>query len=97
MKIKEGGFEFRDDPEGTLVFQGRRCLGRIITMKEASGRYCFRLDCDTRRHPRTYRGRVRAATALKVIDGLKRQAEKEKWSTELLIVKSWDEKPHTAP
>lgn len=97
MRLKEGGFEFRSEDGGTRVFQGRRLLGTIITMKEPNGRYCFRLGCDTRTEPRTYRGRVRAARALLVIDALKRQAQREGWSSEDLIVRAWDDKPETAP
>ena len=99
MSIKEGGFEFRqcDDDSGLDVFHKRRRIGSIVTMIEASGRYCFRLGCDRRNAPRTYRGRVRAARALLVIDELKSEARKRKWAVDELIVNAWDEKPHTAP
>ena len=99
MTIKEGGFEFRprDDGEGVDVYKRRRCIGSIITMIEANGRYCFRLGCDRRAEPRTYRGRVRAARALQIIDELKSSHNKRKWAIEELIVNAWDKKPHTAP
>ena len=97
-KKKEGGFEFvAGNEDDTKVYKGRRELGVIVTMLEASGRYCFRLGCDNRDEPRTYRGRVRAAKALKVIDDLKREASKRKWEIDELIVRCWDSKPHTAP
>ena len=99
MSIKEGGFEFRqrDDDGGLDVYHKRRHIGSIVTMIEASGRYCFRLGCDRRTEPRTYRGRIRAARALLVIDDLKSEAKKKQWALEELIVNAWDEKPHTAP
>lgn len=97
MAKKEGGFEFQDNGESVAVYYRRRLIGEIVTMIEASGRYCFRLGCDNRREPRTYRGRVRAARALLVIDTLKRDQEKKGWSVDELIVHAWDAKPHTAP
>jgi hypothetical protein len=39
---------------------------------------------------------VRAAQALKAIDGLKRDAKGKKLSLEELIIRSWDAKPRTA-
>jgi nitrogenase subunit NifH len=98
MRYKEGEFEFEDVPDkGTSVFYKRRGIGTIVTMVEASGRYCFRLGCDSRKHPRTYRGRIRAAQALKVIDDLKKTAKAERLSVEEVIVRAWDHKPQTAP
>ena len=93
--IKEGGFIFHDDPEGAIVTYRGRKLGKIVTMYEASGRHCFRLGCDTRREPRTYRGRVKAAEALKILDRLARQMKKEDWSVEELVIRSWDVKPRS--
>lgn len=98
MRFKEGEFEFEDQEQHTtLVYYRRRPLGTIITMVEPSGRYCFRLGCDDRPHPRTYRGRVRAARALRIIDDLKRTAEKKNLSLDEVIIRAWDEKPHSAP
>ena len=98
MRYKEDEFEFEDLEEHTTrVFYRRRPLGTIVTMIEPSGRYCFRLGCDSRREPRTYRGRVRAARALRIIDSLKRAAEQKKLSLDEIIVRAWDEKPHSAP
>ena len=65
-------------------------------MKEQSGRHCFRLSCDSRREPRTYRGRVQAAEALLMIDDLKRAAKKHRWSIDELIIRSWDDKPRAS-
>ncbi|MDP6445436.1 MAG: hypothetical protein QGG36_02145 [Pirellulaceae bacterium] len=95
--IKEGGFEFRQEGDEMTVFVRRRKIGAIVTMVEANGRYCFRLASDHRKEPRTYRGRLRAARALQIIDNLKRKAEKQDWSADELIINAWDDKPHTAP
>ncbi|MHB8862373.1 MAG: hypothetical protein ACYC6N_08210 [Pirellulaceae bacterium] len=83
-------------PAETEVFLGRRAIGTIIGMKEQSGRHCFRLACDSRREPRTYRGRVQAAQALEMIDDLKRLAKQQHWSVEEIIVRSWDGKPRAS-
>jgi hypothetical protein len=66
-------------------------------MKESNGRHCFRLGCDSRKRPRTYRGRIQAAQALQTIDELARAAQRYEWSAEELIIHSWDEKPHASP
>lgn len=95
-KLREEGFTFHVYPKETEVYKGRRYLGTIIGMKEQSGRHCFRLACDKRRDPRTYRGRVQAAEALLMIENLKRDAKKHRWSTEELIIHSWDEKPRAS-
>ena len=97
MKIKEGGFEFRENPTGWTVYHGGRKLGTLVTMREVNDRYCFRLGEDEREYPRTYRGRVRAANALKTIEELLAQAKKERWSRQQLILRAWDAKPATAP
>ena len=73
-KLREGGYLFHIYPKETEVFKGRRPLGTIVGMKELSGRHCFRLAFDSRRQPRTYRGRVQAAQALQMIDDLKRKS-----------------------
>jgi len=96
MAIREGGFEFRENPTGVTVYYRRRRLGDIITMYEPGGRHCFRLGCDNRRHPRTYRGRVKAAEALRIVDSLKRRATKAGWTEETLVLWAWDEKPNTS-
>jgi hypothetical protein len=80
----------------TEVYAGRRRLGTIVGMKEQSGRHCFRLACDNRREPRTYRGRIQAAEALSLIDELKRAAAKNRWSVDELIIRSWDGKPRAS-
>ena len=95
-KLREGGFTFHIYPAETEVFLGRRDLGIIKGMKEQSGRHCFRLACDSRRSPRTYRGRIQAAEALLMIDDLKRAAKKKRWSVEELIIRSWDGKPRAS-
>ena len=109
MRMVEGGFEFRDTETAnvTEVRKGKKLLGRIRTMKEASGRYCFRLESDNRSKSkvRTYRGRPRAARALELIEKRKREAKKagllkdgfNEQHFDLMIMKAWDEKPHTAP
>jgi hypothetical protein len=95
-KLREGGFVFHVYPSQTEVFRGTRPLGAIVGMKEQSGRHCFRLACDSRREPRTYRGRVQAAEALQMIDDLKNLAKKHRWPVEELIVRSWDDKPRAS-
>jgi hypothetical protein len=88
-------FRFKEAEDQIEVYCRGKKLGTIVGMLEASGRPCYRLGVDTRREPRTYRGRERAAEVLQVIDSLKRQAEKSKWSFEELIVRAWDAKPST--
>ncbi len=95
-KLREDGFTFHIYSDQTQVFRGRNALGTIVGMKENSGRHCFRLAHDSRRHPRTYRGRVQAAEALQAINVLTRQAKKERWSPEELIIRSWDGKPRAS-
>ena len=95
-KLREGGFVFHMYPAETEVYRGRRSLGWIVGMKEQSGRHCFRLACDSRRSPRTYRGRVQAAEALQMIDDLRREAQKHRWAIDELIIRSWDDKPRAS-
>ncbi len=95
-KLREGGFVFHMYASETEVYLGRRCIGTIVGMKEQSGRHCFRLACDSRRSPRTYRGRVQAAQALQMIDDLRRAAQKHRWSLDELIIRSWDDKPRAS-
>lgn len=95
-KLREDGFTFHVYPRETEVYKGRRYLGTILGMKEQSGRHCFRLACDKRKDPRTYRGRVQAAEALLMIADLKRAAEKSGWSPEELIIHAWDKKPRAS-
>lgn len=38
---------------------------------------------------------MKAAEALKIIDGLKQQAKKQKWQAEQLIINAWDTKPQS--
>ncbi|QDU95993.1 hypothetical protein [Lignipirellula cremea] len=96
MKVKEGGFEFQEEAEGWGVFYRRKRIGEIVGMKEPSGRHCFRLGCDTRKEPRTYRGKVKAAEALLSLSQLQREAAKKKWSPEMLILSAWDNRPRVS-
>lgn len=95
--IKEGGFEFRVFDNETEVLQKRKPLGTIVGMKERNGRHCFRLGCDERKTPRTYRGRLMAAEALLAIEGLVRDSKKGRWKAEEFIIRCWDAKPHASP
>jgi hypothetical protein len=95
-KLREGGYVFHVYRHATEVFLGRRPIGSMVGMKELSGRHCFRLACDARREPRTYRGRVQAAQALEMIDDLKRRAKQERWSVDETIIRSWDVKPRAS-
>jgi hypothetical protein len=94
--LREGGYVFHVYAQQTEVLLGRRSIGMIVGMKEQSGRHCFRLACDSRREPRTYRGRVQAAEALEMIDELKRLAKQERWSIDEVIIRSWDGKPRAS-
>jgi hypothetical protein len=96
-KVSEGGFDFHVYADATEVYVRGKRLGTILGMKELSGRHCFRLGSDSRSHPRTYRGRVRAAQALHVIEQLKRDAKKQRWSADEMIIRAWDSKPHASP
>ena len=96
MSVKEGGFEFVEEGDGFVVSYRKQELGRIVTMLEASGRYCFRLGPDMRPNPRTYRGKVLAAQALQLVDTLRREAKANKLSQEELIIRAWDTKPKSA-
>jgi hypothetical protein len=96
MAINEGGFKFeRDETGGWSVYLRGKCIGTIQAAKEINGRHCFTLGCDKNKPPRTYRGKLQAAEALKVIDSIKKQAEKGKWSMEVLITQSWAQKPQS--
>lgn len=93
MSVKEGGFEFQPEKTGWRVIYKKRTLGTIIGMKEPSGRHCFRLGEDTRKEPRTYRGKVKAAEALLTLDELKKMAKRYKWNVETIILRAWDHRP----
>lgn len=95
-KLREGGYLFHVYRHATEVFLGRRSIGSMVGMKEQSGRHCFRLGCDARRTPRTYRGRLQAAQALEMIDDLKRRAKRSRWTVDEIIVRSWDTKPRAS-
>ena len=90
--------KYRFDPldSGYEVFYRGESLGEIFPMKEPTGRHCFFLGFDNRKHPRTYRGKVKAAEALHAIHKLAQNKQAKKWSTELLIVQAWDERPRAS-
>ena len=97
-KIREGGFTYHIyDCGETDVYKGKTSLGTIVGMREKSGRHCFRLGIDTRRSPRCYRGRRKAAEALQIIDKLVKEAQTKKLSTADLVVRAWDAKPEASP
>ncbi len=97
-KVREGGFTFQVyDNNETDVYKGKTLLGTLVSTREKSGRHCFRLASDSRRSPRGYRGRRKAAEALQIIDKLKREAKQKRWSPEELIIRSWDAKPEASP
>ena len=96
-KVKEGGFTFEVFDGQTDVYRGTRKIGTLVTTREANGRYCFRLSCDRRANPRTYRGRVKAAEALWIIDQLVREAKTRRLALEEVIVRAWERKPEAAP
>ncbi len=89
-------FKFKATETGFDVFIRNRRIGEILPAKEVSGRHCFFLGCDDRRHPRTYRGKIKAAEALQVIDKLRADAKKKRWPPEKLIIMAWDERPRAS-
>jgi len=95
MIIKEGGYEFHQTETGHTVMFKRRVIGEIVTHQESNGRHCFRLGVDNRKEPRTYRGKVTAANALKVLDELVREAKSSSLSMEDTILRSWERTPST--
>lgn len=95
MVIKEGGFEFRPTSNGHAVHYKKRMIGEICTHQEPNGRHCFRLGIDTRKDPRTYRGKVTAAEALLALDELTREAKGESWSLQDTILRAWERTPST--
>lgn len=91
MKINH--FEFRETPHGAKVYFKHKHLGEIVTWREANGRHCFRLGCDVRKTPRTYRGRLNAALALLSIHEMAAKARRHNWPAEKLILEAWDARP----
>lgn len=89
-------FKFKTTDDGfDVLYRGKR-IGAICPAKEVSGRHCFYLACDTRREPRTYRGKIKAAEALQTIHKLVSESKKKRWSAEELIVMAWDERPRAS-
>ena len=95
MVIKEGGYEFHQSENGHKVLYKRKEIGEIVTHQEPNGRHCFRLGVDTRKKPRTYRGKVTAAKALQVLDELLREAKSDGLSATEIILRSWERAPST--
>lgn len=89
-------FKFKPTETGFAVYVRNRLIGEILPAKEASGRHCFYLACDDRKDARTYRGKIKAAEALHVIDQLTSDAKKKRWSVEKLIIMAWDERPRAS-
>lgn len=87
-------FTFKSVEGGYTVLAGRRELGTIMQEFEPSGRYAFRLGVDSRKNPRLFRGKERAAEALQAIDDLIKRHGK---SMPQLVVAAWDEIVATAP
>jgi hypothetical protein len=95
-ELKLEDFEFRATDAGAKVYLGKKYLGEIMTHHEGNGRHCFRLGCDERNKPRTYRGRLNAALALAQITELATKANRYDWSREKLILEAWDARPLVA-
>ena len=85
-------FKFKETEDGYEVFSGRRSLGRIVGVLEASGRHSFMLGCEDG-NARVYRGKVKAAEALYELDRLAREAKRKKWDMQTLILHAWAERP----
>jgi len=79
----------------TIVFyQGKR-IGKLLTTKERTGRYCFLLAADAGPRGRTYRGRETAAKALLAIHKLMMIAKRERWKCDTLIANAWKCRPES--
>ena len=89
-------FKFEPTKKGYRVTTKGKTLGEILPSKEATGRHCFYLGCDTRNLPRTYRGKIKAAEALEAITKLINDSKKKRWSTEALIINAWDDRPRAS-
>ena len=89
-------FKFKPTETGFDVYVRSRLIGEILPAKEASGRHCFYLGCDDRKEPRSYRGKIKAAEALQVIDKLRTDSKKKRWSLEKLMIMAWDERPRAS-
>jgi hypothetical protein len=89
-------FKFTKVDDGYAVSYRGQVIGQINAIKEGSGRHSFYLACDIRKRPRTYRGMDRAAGALLVIDRLKKDAKKKRWSLDSLIAEAWENKPRAS-
>ncbi len=90
-------FRFVAKQGGYAVYFRNRYLGQIVPGRESSGRHCFSLGCDVHDPPRTYRGKVRAAEALLVIDDLLKEAAKRHWQPQTLVVSAWENRPQASP
>lgn len=89
-------YRFDAIESGYEVFYRGKSLGRILPMKESTGRHCFYLGDDTRKKPRTYRGKSQAAEALHAIQRLVQNMNAKQWSPEMLIIQAWDERPRAS-
>lgn len=89
-------FKFEKVDDSYAVSYRGQLIGEITAIKEASGRHSFCLACDARREPRTYRGMDRAAEALLIIDRLKKDYQKKRWSLDTLIAEAWERKPRAS-
>ena len=89
-------FKFEPLDVGYKVIVKGKKLGEIKPMKESTGRHCFYLGFDTRKNPRTYRGKIKAAEALEAIDRLLNNQKKKRWTEQALIVNAWDERPRAS-
>lgn len=99
---KVGNYVFEHDGTGyavTLKKRGKAAvnLGMIFPDREPTGRHCFYLGQDTRtkRKRRTYRGKLRAATALESIHNAERQLAKGV-DPALVVIQSWDDRPKSS-
>ncbi len=93
--MSKSKFNFFPIDGGYEVRRGRTTLGTIHPLREPTGRHCFRLGFDTRKNPRTYRGKEKAALALAELNVLAKAAEKK--PTEQIIIEAWDHKPASSP
>jgi hypothetical protein len=88
--IRRGGFIFRPISGGWIVHYQGKSIGEIFSIREANGRPTFRLGFDQRKRPRSYRGMVVAAKALKAIATIKQKCRGQR--AESLIIQAWESK-----
>lgn len=89
-------YRFKSLEEGYEVYTGKTRLGVILPSRERGGRHAFYLAASTRKKPRMYRGKEKAAKALHEVSKLLAESKKQKWTKEQLVISAWDSRPTVA-